>query len=143
MIYLNEWDAFAAAGLRELYPSAFVDETSIKELSHDLSRYEQVHFFAGIGGWPEALRLARWPAGRPIWTGSCPCQPFSDAGQKKGVADPRHLWPDMFRQIQQYRPREIVGEQVASADARVWLDGVFADLEGAGYTCGAVDMPAG
>ena len=32
---------------------------------------------AGIAGWSFALRLARWPDTRPVWTGSCPCQPFS------------------------------------------------------------------
>lgn len=41
------------------------------------------HFFAGIGAWDYALRLARWPEEWETWTGSCPCQPWSVAGQGK------------------------------------------------------------
>ena len=161
MTYLNEWDSFPAQWLQNQFPDAVVDETSIVALNrspdefgpypwgipvdHDLSQYEQVHFFAGIGGWPEALRLAAWPEGVPIWTGSCPCQPFSGAGEGRGFDDERDLWPDMFRQIQRYRPAFVVGEQVANGRDQLplrWLDRVFNDLEAEGYTCWACDLPA-
>src|ERR1017187_9199000 len=97
--YYNEYDKNAAAWLRELIrlgeiPDGFVDERSITEIKPDeLKGYTQHHFFAGVGGWAEALRIANFPTDRPVWTGSCPCQPFSVAGNKKGKSDVRHLWP--------------------------------------------------
>jgi DNA (cytosine-5)-methyltransferase 1 len=146
--FYNEWDAKTAAWLRELckqghVTNGVVDERSITELrGEDLRGYGRVHLFAGIGGWDYALRLAGWPDDRPVWTGSCPCQPFSAAGKRKGQADERHLWPEMFRLIRECRPDTIFGEQVASAVGHGWIDGVFADLEGIGYTCGAVVLGA-
>ena len=50
-----------------------------------------------------ALRLAGWPDDRPVWTGSCPCQPFSAAGEGKAADDERHLWPDWFPLIAERR----------------------------------------
>jgi DNA (cytosine-5)-methyltransferase 1 len=71
-----------------------------------------------------------------------PCQPFSVAGQGKGQADERHLWPEYFRLIRACRPPVVMGEQVAAAVGKSWLDGVCADLEGIDYACGAVVVPA-
>src|SRR5690606_11309767 len=104
MNYYNENDPFAAAWLRrlidaDLIPAGFVDDRDIREVPPDeLRGYDQYHFFAGIGGWPYALRLAGWPDDRPVVTGSCPCQPFSSAGRRLGTDDERHLWP-AFRQL--------------------------------------------
>lgn len=100
MNFYNEYDPKAAAWLRELIkagliPNGVVDERSIADISpRDLQGYTQCHFFAGIGGWSEALRIAGWPADRPVWTGSCPCQPYSAAGKGLGDADPRNHWSD-------------------------------------------------
>jgi DNA (cytosine-5)-methyltransferase 1 len=144
--FYNEHDPKAAAWLRELIrcghiADGVVDERSITELSgKDLEGFVQCHFFAGIGGWSLALRLAGWPDDRPVWTGSCPCQPFSAAGKGLGAADERHLWPEMHRLVSECRPATVFGEQVASAVALAWLDGVFTDLESARYACGAADL---
>jgi DNA (cytosine-5)-methyltransferase 1 len=146
--YYNENDPKAAAWLRELIKdghiaNGIVDERSIKDVQpNDLTDFTQCHFFAGIGGWSYALRLAEWPDDRPVWTGSCPCQPFSDAGQKGGTKDKRHLWPDFFRLIRERRPSTVFGEQVASKDGLAWLDIVSADLESADYAVGAADLCA-
>jgi hypothetical protein len=148
VIYYNEIDPFAAAWLRNLIaaghlPRGDVDERSIVDVQPgDLAGYGQCHFFAGIGGWPYGLILARWPEDRPVWTGSCPCQPLSSAGQRKGHADERHLWPAFHRLIAERRPATVFGEQVASRDGREWLAGVRADLEHLGYACGAADLCA-
>ena len=146
--YYNEHDRFAAAWLRELIADGLiaagdVDERSIVEVQpDDLRRYTQVHFFAGIGGWSHALRLAMWPDDRPVWTGSCPCQPFSAAGKQAGTADKRHLWPEFHRLISECKPSAVFGEQVASRLGREWLVGVRADLEALGYAVGAADLCA-
>jgi DNA (cytosine-5)-methyltransferase 1 len=146
--YYNEIDPFAAQWLRNLIAAGFlpngdVDERSIVDVQpDDLAGYVQCHFFAGIGGWPYALSLADWPEDEPVWTGSCPCQPLSVAGQRKGHVDERHLWPAFHRLIAECKPPTVFGEQVASKDGREWLAGVRADLEALGYACGAADLCA-
>jgi DNA (cytosine-5)-methyltransferase 1 len=146
--YYNEFDPQAAAWLRELIKNNLiapgdVDERSIEDVAPvDLMGYRQCHFFAGIGGWSRALRLAGVPDAYPVWTGSCPCQPFSAAGQGKGFADERHLWPAFFHLIEQCRPGVIFGEQVEGAAGRAWLDLVSSDLEGSGYAVGPCVLPA-
>jgi len=146
--FYNEIDPKAAAWLRELIKQGHiapgdVDERSIVDIQpSDLRGYTQCHFFAGIGVWSHALRCAGWGDDRPVWTGSCPCQPFSAAGKRCGTDDARHLWPEFFRLINECRPVTVFGEQVASKDGLAWLDAVHVDLEGAGYTVGAVDSCA-
>jgi DNA (cytosine-5)-methyltransferase 1 len=108
----------------------------------DLDRYNQVHAFAGIGIWSGSLRDAGYQDTDHVWTGSCPCQPFSAAGQRGGFADERHLWPAFFHLIEQCRPPKVFGEQVASPDGLRWLDLVSSDLEGARYAIGAADLCA-
>lgn len=116
-VYFNEFDKFAASWLRNLFPESVVDERSINDVGRaDTAVYKRCHFFGGIGGWEYALQLAGWPEDRPVWTGSCPCQPFSSAGKQKGQEDERHLWPEMFRLIRECRPEVIFGEQVASSE---------------------------
>jgi len=146
--YYNEIDAYAAQWLRNLIAKNLiakgdVDERSICDVdSDDLKTYKQCHFFAGIGGWSHALRLAGWSDDRPVWTGSCPCQPFSVAGKGAGIDDARHLWPDFHRLIAACRPSVVMGEQVAGKAGYGWFDGVSDDLEENKYTVGAVDIPA-
>ncbi len=154
MNYYNEWDKHAAQWLRELIkagliPPGDVDERSITEIKpHELTKYTQCHFFAGIGGWSLALRLAGWSDSRPVGTGSCPCQPFSTAGKQLGNADERHLWPAFFRLIVACRALgqrwtdSIFGEQVEVAINHGWLDSISADLEGEGYAVGQAILGA-
>ncbi|EAS1718264.1 DNA cytosine methyltransferase [Salmonella enterica] len=142
--YYNEIDSFAAQWLRNLIASGHiapgeVDERSIEDVTpDDLRGFTQCHFFAGIGVWSHSLRLAGWPDDKPVWTGSCPCQPFSAAGKGDGFADERHLWPHFFHLISERRPQHVFGEQVASGNANTWFDLVQTDLEGMGYAFGLV-----
>ena len=146
--YYNEIDPDAVAALRELIAcgaiaAGDVDDRSIKDVTPDDVRgYTQCHFFAGAGIWSVAARSAGWPDSRKLWTGSCPCQPFSQAGQRAGEDDPRHLWPDFHRLISACRPTVVMGEQVAGKAGRNWFYGVRTDLEGCGYAGRAVDIPA-
>ncbi len=163
--YYNENDPGAAAWLRCLISEGHiadgvVDERSILDVrASDLAGFRQCHFFAGIGGWSRALRLAGWPDDRPVWTGSPPCQPFSTAGKKLAQDDPRHLAPHFLGLVGFTAPPVLFGEQVASKDvlgrsARTvkraadraagwaWFDDLCDRLEAAGYAVGANDLPA-
>ncbi|MEM6485307.1 MAG: DNA cytosine methyltransferase [Pseudomonadota bacterium] len=146
--YYNEIDPFCAAWLRELIANELiapghVDERSIEDVRpDDLAGYTQCHFFAGIGGWSYALRLAGWPDNVPVWTGSCPCQPFSAAGKGAGFDDERHLWPYWHWLVQQLKPSVIFGEQVANKAAEPWIDLVQTDLEAMDYAFGIIPFPA-
>jgi len=146
--YYNEIDPAAAEWLRQLIKLGAiapgnVDERSIVDVpTVELEPYCQLHFFAGIGVWSYSLRQAGWPDDRPIVTGSCPCQPFSSAGKRKGAGDERDLWWAMFWHCQQLRPQTIIGEQVASKDGLIWWDVVQSDLEGEDYAATAFDLCA-
>ena len=146
--YYNEFKPEAAHMLRQLIKDGLiadgeVDERSITEVTaDDVKGFTQCHFFAGIGGWSVALRKAMWSDDRPVWTGSCPCQPFSTAGRKAGTGDERDLWPTWFSLIQQLRPTSVYGEQVSSAISHGWLDRIYVDMEAEGYAIGAACLPA-
>jgi len=146
--YYNENDPRAASWLRELINAdaiapGDVDERDIRDVRPaDLEPYQQCHFFAGIGGWSLALRLAGWPDDRPVWTGSCPCQPFSAGGRGAGFADERHLWPSWFHLISQRQPPVIFGEQVSRVEGLAWWDLVHSDLQMVGYASAAEDICA-
>jgi DNA (cytosine-5)-methyltransferase 1 len=146
--YYNEWEAYPAQWLRNLIKAGLiapgdVDERSIKDVkADDLKGYTQCHFFAGIGGWSYALRLAGWDDDRRVWTGSCPCQPFSAGGLGKGENDERHLWPDFYCLIAQCKPPIVFGEQVESKAGRDWFAGVRNNMEALGYESGGADLCA-
>lgn len=148
LVYYNENNPEAVAWLKELIkkksiPNGYVDSRSIRDIQpKDLSGFTQCHFFAGIGGWPLALQLAQWPEDAEIWTGSCPCQPYSMAGKQRGFSDDRDLWPVWQKLIEEQRPFTCVGEQVAAAIKFGWLDRVYTDMEATGYTCGAAVLGA-
>jgi DNA (cytosine-5)-methyltransferase 1 len=148
MVYYNEHDPKAVAWLRELIKEGHiadgvVDDRSIVDVNpYEITHYKQHHFFAGIGGWSLALRLAGWSDDREVVTNSPPCQPFSSAGTRRGTADERHLWP-IFRDILAHLKSSIVfGEQVAGPAGCEWLSRVLVDLENLGFEVGAFNLPA-
>lgn len=147
-VYYNEFDKKKCAALKQLMvdghiAEGVIDDRSIKDVQPgDLEGFTRCHFFAGIGLWELALNLAGWPEDRAVWTGSCPCQPYSSAGRQKGKADDRHLWPEWLRLIEQCKPSAVFGEQVATAIAHGWLDDVYQGLEAEGYAVGSAVLPA-
>jgi DNA (cytosine-5)-methyltransferase 1 len=147
-VVYNEIDRFCCDWLSNLMDAGLIVpglilDCDVRDLDpRSLRKAVRVHLFAGIGGWDYALALAGWPRDRPVWTCSCPCQPFSGAGQGAGFDDPRHLWPQVSRLLRVRRPAVLFGEQVASPLGRAWLDLVLSDLEDRGYAVGAVVAPA-
>lgn len=140
-VYFNEWESFQCGWIRKLYPSAVVDGRDINDVTpDDVKKYKRVHLFAGIAGWEYALELAGWPESIPVWSGSCPCQPFSRCGLGKGTEDERHLWPRMYDLIRHCEPATIFGEQVSGSAGYRWIDGVHADLGKHGYAVGVADL---
>lgn len=140
--YYNENDPFAAQWLRnlideKLIPEGDVDDRSIELVQPgDLRGYQQCHFFAGIAGWPLALRLAEWPETREVWTGSPPCQNFSVAGHvwdvRDGISGERgslaRTWTALVGAVQ---PAIVFFENVPGVSA--WLAEITGCLEAAGY----------
>ena len=146
--YYNEIDPKAAKWLRELIKAGHiapgdVDERSIVDVkASELAGYTQCHFFAGIGIWSAAFRLASIPDSRPVWSGSCPCQEYSVAGKGKGASGDKDLWPIFASLIAECRPTAVYGEQVAAAIGYGWLDRVRTDLEAENYAVGGVVLGA-
>lgn len=80
-----------------------------------------------------------------IISGGFPCQPYSNAGKRKGKEDDRHLWPEMLRVIREIQPRFVVGENVAgllSWNNRMVFHEIITDLENEGYETQAFLIPA-
>lgn len=145
--YYNEIDPYCAEWLRRLMAEGWiapgeVDERSITDVRpDDLKGFSQCHFFAGLGGWSYAMRLAGWADEEEVWTGSCPCQPLSWSGLGQGASDERHLWPAFRGLISECWPSTIFGEQVASRLGLEWAAAVRLDLEEGGYAFGAGIVP--
>ena len=80
-----------------------------------------------------------------ILTGGFPCQPYSQAGKRKGKEDDRHLWPEMLRAIREIQPGWVVGENVRGLtnwNGGMVFDEVQADLEAEGYEVLPFLLPA-
>lgn len=146
--YYSENDPALVEWLRKLIAAGEiapgdVDDRSIEDVCpSDLIGYTQHHFFAGIGIWSYALRQSGWPDDLGVWTGSCPCQPFSQAGKGKGFADERHLWPAWLHLIRVCRPDRLFGEQVADQGGLAWVDLVRSDMESENFAFGPLDICA-
>jgi len=92
----------------------------------------------------EALASAR-ESGVFILTGGFPCQPFSQAGRRRGEEDDRFLWPEMLRVIREFSPLWVIAENVRgllTQGGGVVFERVCTDLEAAGYEVQPLIIPA-
>ena len=80
-----------------------------------------------------------------ILTGGFPCQPFSQAGKRRGTEDNRFLWPQMLRVIREFKPTWVIAENVRgllTIEQGVVFEQVCLDLEGEGYETQPFIIPA-
>ena len=87
------------------------------------------------------LTLNDLPERPDVICGGYPCQPFSVAGKQRGTEDDRHLWPEMYRLIQECRPTWVIAENVVG-HVNMGLDEVLFDLESIGYQAQPFVIPA-
>lgn len=83
--------------------------------------------------------------GFTIVTGGFPCQPFSHAGRRRGTADDRYQWPNMFAVIRNVKPEWVIAENVRGLvtwNEGLVLETVCADLESEGYEVQPFIIPA-
>ena len=137
-----EWESFPTAVLRQHWPDG--------EFWGDIS--DLVHATD-----PKSKRLERGSRGKQadqsttglyqftIVTGGFPCQPFSHAGRRRGTADDRYQWPNMFAVIRHTKPEWVVAENVRGLvtwNEGLVLETVCADLESEGYEVQPFIIPA-
>ena len=112
-----DFDKYCKKILNKNWPQVPVYD-NVKELNYDRLKSDGI-----ISG----------EKGIDIITGGYPCQPFSVAGKQKGEQDPRHVWPEMFRLVQELRPSWVIGENVGG-HIKLGLDTVLENLESEGYS---------
>lgn len=127
--YYNDNDPFCVEWLKNLVkagliPAGEVDGRSIVDVQpEDLAGFRQCHFFAGIGGFALAARMAGWPDDMVLWTGGFPHREF---GEQKAENDA--LWSEFSRLVQLGRPRWLLAENFS-----LGLDRALDSLETDGY----------
>ena len=143
-----EWEHFPSAVLKKHWPNG-IFYGDIADLVADTDSQRHKSSVAE----PEAERRSNLRGGArgdknetlTILTGGFPCQPFSQAGRRKGTADDRYQWPNMFRVIQNVKPDWVVAENVRGLVT--WNDGMVleqacTDLESEDYEVQPFIIPA-
>ena len=143
VISFCEIDPFCQKVLKKHWPDVPCCE-DIRELNYEFIANATRQRPREEGG--DCERQAEWAASGSevsidLLTGGFPCQPFSVAGQQRGTDDDRYLWPEMLRVVKEFRPRWIIGENVAGI-INLALDEVCASLEVEGYEVQPVIIPA-
>jgi DNA (cytosine-5)-methyltransferase 1 len=106
-----EWEDFPTAILKKHWPEA-IYYGDIADLVADTTSKQS-------GGVQQSELQSDTGASLTILTGGFPCQPFSQAGRRKGTADDRYKWPDMFAVIRNVKPDWVIAENVAGLNTMV------------------------
>ena len=120
-VFHCEYDPFCQKVLKHHFPNS--------KLYKDVRKFDATNYLGRVD----------------ILTGGFPCQPFSNAGLRKGTEDERHLWPSMLRIIREVSPRYVVGENVRGLlnwSGGLVFEEVCADLENEGYEVTPYLLPA-
>lgn len=143
-----EWEHFPSAVLKKHWPNGIfygdiadlIANTNSQRHKSSFTKSETAGRFdlcSGTGGDKEQVLT--------ILTGGFPCQPFSHAGRRRGTADDRYQWPNMFRVIQNVKPDWVIAENVRGLvtwNEGMVLEQVCVDLEGEGYEVQPFIIPA-
>lgn len=129
-------DKFCQAVLKKHWPNA--------KIYGDIRTITNTGYFGQTEPEKQAVG-SKQPHSIDFLTGGFPCQPFSQAGRRKGTADDRYLWPEMLRVIREFKPTWVIAENVRGLVT--WNDGlvleqVCLDLEAEGYEVQAFIIPA-
>lgn len=120
-----QWAGFTTVGFAEIEPFA------CKVLK---KHWPKIPNFGNVRSVPNMSNIT-------LITGGFPCQPFSQAGKKRGIQDERYLWPEFYRIIKANKPHFVVAENVVGSVAMV-LNDILDDLESAGYETSSFIIPA-
>lgn len=130
-------DAFCQEVIRKHWPEAEI-YGDIRTLTNPRSKEQRGLSSIGEEKIPETGQVY-------LLTGGFPCQPFSQAGRRRGTQDDRYLWPEMFRVIREFKPRWVVGENVAgllTIEQGLVFEQACSDLEKEGYEVQPFIIPA-
>lgn len=143
-----EWAEFPTAVLKKHWPNGIfygdiadlIADTNSKRHQNGIAKTETARrsdLRSGTGGNKNQALT--------ILTGGFPCQPFSHAGRRKGTADDRYQWPNMFEVIKNVKPDWVIAENVRGLVT--WNDGmvleqVCTDLESQNYEVQPFIIPA-
>ena len=141
-----EWEAFPTAVLKKHWPdSTYYGDIADLVADTERERLERSRCNSKRHTGLSHRKGANKDEGLTILTGGFPCQPFSHAGRRKGTADNRYKWPEMFAVIRNVQPDWIIAENVrglASWNDGMVLETVCTDLEGEGYEVQPFIVPA-
>lgn len=141
-------EPFAQAIIKKHWPNSYI-HNDIRTLTNTRCEYGRTGCSEATQGtpcqWCRAAEETQRFGSIDVLTGGFPCQPFSQAGARRGTEDSRHLWPEMLRIIREFHPRWVIGENVGGLVT--WSEGlvleqIHTDLEGEGYEVQAFIIPA-